>query len=309
MKLSIVSTLYHSEKYVKEFCERAHLAARQLVGDDFEIILVNDGSPDNSLQLAISLSEIISSLIVIDLSRNFGHHKAMMTGLEYSSGEMVFLLDSDLEEEPEWLRPFHERLVNDSCDVVYGVQLKRKGNWFEVLSGWLYYKIYRSMLGINLPESVVTARLMTRQFVDVLMQFSEREMFLGGLFIYSGFNQVPLTIRKHSTSETTYTFRKKMLLLFNSVISFSNVPLIAISYFGVLISTISFVFIFYLILNWFFSDRPPSGWTSVIASVWLLGGLIISFLGIIGQYISRVFIETKRRPLTIVKRVYGRYSR
>jgi len=129
MKLSIVATLYQSAPYIAEFHQRASAAAEKLVGDEYEIVLVNDGSPDRSLDIAVKLTEQDSHVVVIDLSRNFGHHKAMMTGLEHARGERIFLLDSDLEEEPEWLLTFAEQMSEDNRDVVYGVQESRKGNF------------------------------------------------------------------------------------------------------------------------------------------------------------------------------------
>lgn len=306
MKLSIVATLYQSAPYIKEFHARATAAAIELVGSSYEIILVNDGSPDKSLENAIKLAEEDKHVVVVDLSRNFGHHKAMMIGLHHAHGEQIFLIDSDLEEEPEWLNLFQAEMIRGAYDVVYGVQDKRKGGWFERWTGWLYYKILCALVGIELPESVVTARLMTRRFVNALLQYNESEMFLGGLFSLAGFHQVAVVVNKHSTSETTYTFKRKILLLINTVTSFSNVPLMMIFYFGLLISILAGVFVSYVVVNWIFLATPPSGWTSVIASVWLLGGMMISFLGVIGVYLSKVFIETKRRPYMVVRRVYGR---
>jgi len=131
MKLSIVATLYQSAPYITEFRQRASAAARQLVGEDFEIVLVNDGSPDNSLDLAVQLTQSDDHVVVVDLSRNFGHHKAMVAGLEQAQGERIFLIDTDLEEEPEWLLDFSSIMAAESADVVYGVQQTRKGNWFE----------------------------------------------------------------------------------------------------------------------------------------------------------------------------------
>lgn len=308
MKLSIVASLYHSEAYIEEFCARTAASARQLVGEDYEIVLVNDGSPDTSLDVAVRLTGNDSHLVVVDLSKNFGHHKAMMAGLAHARGDFVFLIDSDLEEEPEWLLAFDEKLKQSQCDVVYGVQVTRKGGWFERWSGRLYYKVFCALTGINLPESVVTARLMTRRFVDVLLRHDEREMFLGGLFSLAGFEQLPILVKKHSTSETTYSFRKKMVLLIDTVTSFSNVPLMLIFYLGLFISSLAGAYVVFLAANWVFFQAPPSGWTSVIASIWLLGGMMIAFLGIIGIYLSKVFIETKRRPYAIVRKVYGQHQ-
>lgn len=305
MKLSIVATLYLSAPYMDEFYRRVTETAKHLA-DDFEIILVNDGSPDDSLERATPLVERDHRVVVIDLSRNFGHHKAMMTGLGQARGERVFLIDSDLEEEPEWLIPFTKQLERDQCDVVYGVQEKRKGGTFERWAGNWFYRSFSALTGIALPENAVTARLMSRRYVQALLLHDEREVFLAGLWHITGFDQQPHTVRKHSTSETTYTFRRKMALLVNSVTSFSNAPLVSIFYVGIGISLTAGIYTTFLIVNWLFLAKPPSGWTSVMASIWLLGGMVISFIGVVGIYLSKIFSETKRRPYTIVRQVYGK---
>lgn len=305
MRLSIVATLYQSSAYIAEFYQRTSAAAQQLVGDDYEIVLVNDGSPDNSLDIAVQLTETDGHVVVVDLSRNFGHHKAMMTGLAHAKGQQIFLIDSDLEEEPEWLISFAGQMTTDNSDVVYGIQARRKGGLIERWSGQWFYRFFKALTGIALPENVVTARLMTRRYVDALLRHEEREVFLAGLWHITGFTQCPQTIKKHSTSATTYTFRRKMSLLVNSVTSFSNAPLIGIFYIGILISLFASTYIAYLLIHWMFLAKPLSGWTSVMASIWLLGGMIISFIGVVGIYLSKIFSETKRRPYTIVRQVYA----
>ena len=306
MKLSIVATLYQSAAYIAEFHRRASAVARQLVGEDYEIVLVNDGSPDNSLDFAVQLSESDSHVVVVDLSRNFGHHKAMMTGLAHASGDRVFLIDSDLEEEPECLIDFAQQMQSKRCDVVYGVQEQRKGNWFERWSGQWFYRVFKSLTGLALPENIVTARLMTRRYVDALLRHGEREDFLAGQWHITGCAQLPQIVKKHSTSQTTYTFRSKMSLLVNSVTSFSNTPLVGIFYIGLAISLIAIAYIAYLAVHWTFLAKPLSGWTSVMASIWLLGGLVISFIGVVGIYLSKIFSETKQRPYTIVRQIYAK---
>lgn len=305
MKISIVATLYQSAPYIENFYQRAAASAAQLT-DEYEIILVNDGSPDDSLPRALKLAELDHRVVVIDLSRNFGHHKAMMTGLAHASGEKMFLIDSDLEEQPEWLPLFNDQMRKDGCDVVYGVQALRKGGIFERWSGWMFYLLFRALTGLALPENLVTARLMTRRYVNALLKFDEREVFLAGLWHITGFDQRPQTVRKSSSSKTTYTFKRKIAVLVNSVTSFSNVPLIGVFYIGVIISLFAGGYIAYLVFFWAFLAKPPSGWTSVMASIWLLGGMIISFIGIVGIYLSKVFSETKRRPYTIIRQVYAK---
>lgn len=306
MRLSIVATLYQSAPYITEFHQRASAAAKRLAGEDYEIVLVNDGSPDNSLDIAVQLTESDSHVVVVDLSRNFGHHKAMMTGLATARGERVFLIDSDLEEDPEWLISFAEQMANGKCDVLYGVQEQRKGSFFERWSGQWFYRAFKALTGMALPENVVTARLMTRRYVDALLRHEEREVFMAGLWHITGFTQHPHTVKKNSTSETTYTFRRKMSLLVNAVTSFSNAPLVSIFYIGASISLVAILYIVYLTIHWMFLAKPLSGWTSVMASIWLLGGMVISFIGVVGIYLSKIFSETKRRPYTIVRQIYAK---
>jgi putative glycosyltransferase len=303
MKLSIVATLYKSAPYIVEFNQRASAAANQLVGDDYEIIFVNDGSPDESLDIAAQLTKTDNHIVVVDLSRNFGHHKAMMTGLSYATGEQVFLVDSDLEEEPEWLFSFTKQMKAEASDVVYGIQSKRKGEFFEQITGKLFYKIFRFLTGIAQPNNIVTARLMSRRYVDALLLHQERELNIGGLWVITGFKQSQQTVQKHSTSPTTYSLSKKLSHLINAVTSFSSKPLVYTFYSGLLISLTAITYISYLAIRYFVAT-PPDGYTSIIASIWLFSGLIIFFIGLQGIYISKVFSEVKQRPYSIVRHVY-----
>lgn len=304
MKLSIVSTLYRSAPYIEEFHRRASAAARKVAGDDFEILFVNDGSPDDSLHIAVALGRTDPHVTVVDLSRNFGHHKAMMTGLQGSTGDRVFLIDSDLEEEPEWLISFERQLVDEDADVVYGIQTNRRGGWFERLLGILYYRVFRLLTGIAQPDNIVTARLMTRRYVDALLRHREREINIGGLWIITGFRQAHQPVHKHSSSPTTYSLSRKLDHLVNAVTSFSSQPLVFTFYSGLLISLSAVTYIGYLVYRYLFGSAPPDGYTSLIASIWLFSGLIIFFLGIQGIYLSKIFSEVKQRPYTIVRQVH-----
>lgn len=306
MKLSIVTTLYQSAPYIEEFYKRCTMVAKSLAGEDYEIIFVNDGSPDNSLNLAINLTHSDPHVSVIDLSKNFGHHKAMMTGLAAVQGEYIFLIDSDLEENPEWLAVFENRMQSENCDMVYGVQENRRGGLIERVTGWTFYRLFRLLTGIAQPDNIVTARLMTRQYVDALIAHREQEINIGGLFIITGFKQIPHIIKKGESSPTTYTLPKKINHLVNAITSFSNKPLVFVFYTGSLISLSAIIYIGYLITRFLLAETPPSGYTSIIASIWIFSGLIIFFMGILGIYISKIFTEVKSRPYTIIRKIYGR---
>ena len=187
MKLSIVSTLYCSENSIKEFYDRVTDEAKLLVDQSYEIILVNDGSPDKSFEIAVEISNHDSHVKIINLSRNFGHYKAIMTGLKYASGEKIFLLDSDLEEQPEYLSSFEKKMNEENCDVVFGIQTKRKGRLFEKITGELFWRMFNFFSDIDLPVNTVTARLMTKRYVHALLLHQEKEIFI------EHFNAHPVT--------------------------------------------------------------------------------------------------------------------
>lgn len=306
MKLSVVATLYRSAPYISEFYDRVTKVAHAFAGDDYEIVLVNDGSPDDSLERAVALSQADPHVVVVDLSRNFGHHKAMMAGLEHTSGAHVFLIDSDLEEQPEWLQPFADMMIQKHCDVVFGEQISRKGGWFERASGEIYYTLFNFLASIDHPRNITTARLMTRRYVDSLLQHREREMVISCLWIITGYRQIALPVVKHSTSPSTYNLVRKVTHVVNAVTSFSAMPLYLIFYCGLGIFISALLYAVYLFVLRISSNTYAEGWTSVMVSVWLLGGLIISFIGIIGIYLARIFMETKQRPSVIIKAVYGK---
>jgi len=303
MRLSIVTTLFHSAQYIEEFYQRAEAAAR-LITPDYEMIFVNDGSPDESLDIAVSLYERDKRVKIIDLSRNFGHHRAIMTGLVHARGDLVFLIDSDLEEPPEILKTFYEEMKDTRTDVVYGVQRKRKGNSFEQISGEVYYVLFKLLSGYKTDSNVLTARLMTQNYVRALVEHKEREFDIMGLWSLTGFRQSSVVVDKFSKGTTVYSLRRKISLSINTVTAFSSRPLLAIFLLGVIVLGLSGVSAFYLMLKHLFIGAVE-GWSAAIVSIWLLGGLIITCLGIIGIYTAKIFIETKQRPYTIVRKFYG----
>ncbi|MFN3477818.1 MAG: glycosyltransferase family 2 protein, partial [bacterium] len=223
--LSIVTTLYNSSPYIDEFYQRITKEARKIT-DDYEIIFVDDGSPDDSLNKAINLCNVDDKVKVVELSRNFGHHKAIMLGLSLARGEYIFLIDVDLEEEPELLAKFWEEMQKDNdIDVVYGVQEKRKGNWFEKWSGEIFYWIYNKIADVKIPRNFTTCRLMKKNYKDALISYREREMVLAVLLSMTGFKQKELAIKKLYRGNTNYTLPKKVSILITSIVSSSALPL------------------------------------------------------------------------------------
>jgi len=211
VKLSVVTTLYRSAATINEFYRRA-MSAAEAQADEVELIMVNDGSPDASLELALALHRNDARVVIVDLARNFGHHKAMMTGLSYASGDLVFLIDSDLEEPPELLAKMHQRFDQGDCDVVYGVQQTRRGSLLERVSGAVFFSLANMLSDQRLPRNLVTARLMTRDYVRALARHRDRAFQISHLFQLSGFRQVALVIEKLSHSPTNYSVSRRIAM-------------------------------------------------------------------------------------------------
>jgi putative glycosyltransferase len=304
MRLSVVSTLFRSEATLLAFLARVHAAAGGLT-EDYEVVLVNDGSPDRSLEIAIAAQAGDARLRVIDLSRNFGHHKAMMTGLAHARGELVFLLDSDLEEDPALLSNFHAEMTRTRADVVFGVQESRKGGLVERISGALYFRLFNLLSDVPIPTNLTTIRLMTRRYVNGLVSHREREMMIAGLWVLTGFHQVPVSIDKGSRPESTYDLARKAGLLADAVTSFSDRPLFFLFWLGLGLSSASALAAFGYFVRRVFFGPMAAGWPSLFISIWFLGGLTLFALGLIGIYLAKIFVETKQRPYTIVRAYYG----
>jgi putative glycosyltransferase len=304
MKLSIVTTLYQSEAHIEEFHRRTSAAAAALT-PDFEIVMVDDGSPDGSLAAALRILERDPHVRVIELSRNFGHHKAMMTGLEHAEGDLVFLIDVDLEEDPSWLPVFLERLRSTGSDVVYGYQDKRKGRFLERAGGAVHWWLIRHLSYYPIPENLVTARLMTRQYVRSLLLHKEQKTAIGGLWAITGYKQAGLEVTKGFRGRSSYSFWKRVAVGFDGITSFSEKPLMLVFALGTGIFLISFCGGLFLIWRRLAGHTLLSGWPSLIVSIWMLGGLAIGSIGIVGLYTARIFIETKGRPYSIVRHVHG----
>lgn len=303
--LSIVTSLYKSDVYIEAFYARFSEAAARLT-ERYEIILVNDGSPDASLAKALALHEKDSRVTVVDLSRNFGHHPAVLTGLGLARGGLVYLTDSDLEEQSELLELFYHRLKKGDCDVVYGYQEKRKGRMLERVSGDLFYQLFNFLSDVQLPRNLITARLMTRRYVDSLLLHRDRSPFLAGLLTITGYAQVGLPVKKGSNASSSYNWRGRLRQGFNSITGFSSKPLLVSAGLGASICAIASVLIAYLVVMWLVRGIRIEGWTSLIVSIWFLGGLNLFFIGIVGLYLSRVFMEMKDRPLTVVRELHRR---
>jgi putative glycosyltransferase len=298
--------MYYSSNYLYEFYNRT-IAAIKSLHVSYEFILVDDGSPDDSLHVAKQLQQQDANIIIVELSRNFGHQRAIMTGLQQAEGDYVFLIDCDLEEDPSLLTKFWERFQSDSdIDVIYGIQEQRKGGWFERVSGRLFYLLISKLSKVSYPTDTLTARLMTRRYVEVIKSFSETELDLWGIFAIAGFRQESYKTIKSHKGTSTFTISKKISHAIEIVSSFTHRPLYLTFGFGMICFLVALANVGAIIYKKFFLQVDVEGWASILASVWLIGGMIFLVLGIFGIYLSKMFLEIKRRPLTIVKKLHKR---
>jgi putative glycosyltransferase len=304
MKISIVATLYKSAPHIGEFMQRTRAELKKLT-DDYEFILVDDGSPDDSLRTALAWFQTEPRLQIIELSRNFGHHKAMMTGLEHATGDLIFLIDTDLEEPPELLGVFFAALRDEDIDVVFGFQKTRKGGLIERVGGHLAWMFLNLILPVKVPHNHSTVRLMTRDYVNALVRHKEQKTAIGGLWVLTGFRQKGLAFDKGRRAEASYNFGRRLVVLLDSITSFSELPLFFIFYIGcaVLLGS-TFVGIYLIIRR--LTGHLGEGWASTIVLISFFGGLITFSVGILGLYISRIFIETKGRPYTLIRKIHAK---
>jgi putative glycosyltransferase len=297
--------MYRSSAFVQPFYERCLAAAAPLF-DNVELVFVNDGSPDDSLDVALKLVERDPRVRVVDLSRNYGHHRAMIAGLEHASGDIVFLIDCDLEEDPELLAPLYEALRTDaSVDAVFGVQISRKGHSVERIGGMLAYSLINAMANdLRLEPNMLVARVMTRRFVDALISHRESEFVFTGLAASAGFRQIGIPVTKHHKGTSVYSLWRRFSMLISGITAFSDRPLTYIAWLGVLVLIAAFALVAFEVVAFFVYRTIPPGYTSVAISIWFLGGLILLALGIIARYLAVVFAEVKHRPRYIVRALY-----
>lgn len=299
MKVSVVTTLYHSAPYVQEFYERCKKAVAPFATQT-EFVFVDDGSPDDSATRAKALLNQKEEIKVVQLSRNYGQMRAIMVGLENATGDFVFLLDSDLEESPEAFSALYEAMKQQNVDVVYGVQKTRKGKIFEKISGDIFYRILNFLSPTKIPRNWMVCRVMSKRYVQAIVSFKERELFFGGISVIAGFKQAGVTMDKFDKGSSSYSLFRKISLSMSAITSFSNRPLMMIFTLGSTVSVVALIFILALFSRIvFFGYEYVAGWSSIVLAIALFGGLNLAAVGVIGLYLGRVFLEVKHRPCII----------
>ncbi|OHB97745.1 MAG: glycosyltransferase [Planctomycetes bacterium RIFCSPLOWO2_12_38_17] len=303
---SIVVPVYNEENVIKEFYNRT-TAVLSSLKERYEIIFINDGSVDNSLTILRELHAEDSSVKVINFSRNFGHQMAITAGMDYSAGNAVIIMDSDLQDPPEVIAKLVERW-KEGHDVVYAVREARKGETlFKRLTATLFYRLIVKITNVSMHADVGDFRLMDKKVIDIFRTVRERHRFIRGLVFWVGFKQTGISYIRNErfAGETKYPFRKMLKFAIDGITSFSFLPLQLAMYAGAIISLMSFASGIYILCLRIITGRFIPGIAGILVSVLFLGGIQLLFLGLIGEYIGRMYDEIKQRPLYIVQEFLG----
>jgi putative glycosyltransferase len=305
MKLSIVATLFNSSGYVEEFVRRISASAGRCTSD-YEIVLVSDGSPDDSVQRTLAINN--PRIVIIELSRNFGHHPAILCGLAHTSGELVFLTDVDLEEPPEDLERFWVALTaSTEVDVVEGRITDKPGGILRRLGSLAFYRFFNTLSVVKVSDRATVSRLMRRDYVNALLQYGESDPFLPALWVDAGFKRQSVPTTKTFDGRSNYTFRRRFRMAINAITSYSTTPLHYLFYVGSLFSVGALLFVIILVLQrTIYSREMFPGWSSIVAALFFIGGITIFAIGLLGAYIARIYREVKARPNTIVRRIHSK---
>ena len=304
--LSIVVPLYNEEGNVAPLVERIVAITERLEGaPSYEIVLVNDGSTDRTLERIREEVARREHIVLVNLSRNFGHQLAASAGMDIAAGDAVILMDGDLQDPPELIAEFVTKW-REGYDVVYAVRRTRKGESpFKLFTARLFYRIIKRLTKVSIPVDTGDFRLMSRRVVEALNRSPERHRFLRGMVSWVGYNQIGIAYdrdERHSGS-TKYPVTKMLRFAIDGITSFSDVPLRFASYLGFISSAVAFLYALIVIGYKLFSLNPPGytpGWASTIVAVLFLGGVQLISLGILGEYIGRIYDEVKGRPLYLI---------
>ncbi len=303
--ISVVIPIYNEEKTLPELHRRL-AATLQPLGRNYEILLIDDGSRDNSLALMKEARSLDPRVKYIRLSRNFGHQIAISAGIDLASGEAVVLMDGDLQDPPELLATMIQRW-HEGYQVVYTVKRTRKENPLKKLAFHSFYRVLHALSPIEIPMDAGNFSLLDRSVVDVLRSMPERNRYISGMRAWAGFRQIGIPYDRDAryAGKPRMSLRRLFELALDGIISFSKAPLRIAVYFGILAAGVAFLGGLYVLYEKLFTDKAILGWASTIVSITFLGGLILMTLGVIGEYVGRIYDEVKRRPLYIIQETGG----
>ena len=301
---SVVIPAFNEQEVIGETYKRLANVMTGM-GESYELIFVNDGSNDQTAHIIAEFCENDSAVRLINFTRNFGHMAAISAGMEHSRGDAVFVIDADLQDPPE-VFPEMAAKWKEGYHVIYGKRIQRKGeSLFKRASAKLFYKFIRRMTAVDLPPDTGEFRLIDRQVCDVVNKLPEKNRYIRGLVSWVGFKQIPVEYVRESrfAGKTKYPLRKMFLFAMDAITSFSYKPLKLATITGFSISFISFLYIISVIYQYFFTDRTIAGWASTIAAILFTQGIVLMILGLMGEYIGRIYTELQNRPNYIVQEI------
>uniref|UniRef100_UPI0030D9EF88 glycosyltransferase family 2 protein n=1 Tax=Calothrix sp. NIES-2100 TaxID=1954172 RepID=UPI0030D9EF88 len=306
-KYSFIIPIYNEEETIPELYRRVSAVMEEL-DDTAELILVNDGSKDRSLQLMRNLHQKDSRVCYLSFARNFGHQIAVTAGLNFVRGQVIFILDADLQDPPELIPEMIEKW-RQGYHIVYAQRTKRrKEGWFKRFTAYAFYRILKQLADVDIPTDTGDFCLLDRQVVDILNSMPERNRYLRGLRSWVGFRQTSVQFQRDPrfAGEVKYTFRKSLALAINGLVSFSRVPLQLSTYVG-LLSAIVAILMAILVIYWriFTPHSPLTGFTIILVAIFFIGSVQLVSIGILGEYIGRIYEEVKGRPLYTLAEING----
>jgi len=306
--LSIVVPCFDEEACLPVLHQRLTAAAQAAAGADYEIVLVNDGSSDGSWAIMQGIVANDSRVVAVNLSRNHGHQLALTAGLDLCRGEVVLIIDADLQDPPELLGDMLATMRRENADVVYGVRKSRAGETaFKRATAHGFYRLLSRATEVEIPVDTGDFRLITRRALDAFLAMPEQARFIRGMVAWIGFKQVPLLYNRDErlAGETKYPLRKMVRFALDALTGFSSAPLKLASHAGLWLSFGSVIIVLYILAGWL-SGRSVPGWTSLMLVVVVLGAIQMFVLALMGEYLGRLYNQAKNRPLYIVQEIAGR---
>lgn len=299
--ISVVIPIYGCKTCITELCDRVKTTIENIPAQ-FEIILVNDASPDNAWDSIKQISANDHRIKGMNLSRNFGQHHAITAGLDHTDGDWIVVMDCDLQDKPEEIAKLYEK-AQEGYEVVFANRAVRQDKWIKRTSSKLFYKVYDYLADRTSDHTVANFSISSKKVIEGFRQMNEQNRFFPLFIKWMGYNTANVQVEhnKRKEGKSSYSIKKLIVLGTDAIISQSNKPLRLSIQFGFLISLVSFIYGLYLMFRYFFLFQPVPGWTSVMVSIYFIGGLIFFNFGILGLYIGKVFNETKGRPLYLIQ--------
>jgi len=299
--ISVVTPVYGCGSCLNQLHARLEATLKNLTAD-YEIIMVNDGSPDDAWDTIKNLAKKDAKVKGINLSRNYGQHQAITAGLDFAKGDWVVIMDCDLQDQPEEIVKLYNEAL-DGYDVVFGRRDQRKDSFLKRYSSKIFYKVYDYFTESKIDNTVANFSIISSKVVENLRRLREQNRSYPLFVNWVGFRRSHVNIEhaQRESGRSSYTFQKLMNLAIDSIISQSNKPLKLSIKFGFLVSTVSLLYAIWLIVRYFMFSIPVAGWTSVMVSIYFVGGLLFANMGVLGLYIGKTFDETKNRPLYLIQ--------